>query len=110
MSIDKEKGTSTTQGVPGKLDLTYESLLKLDPNSLSDKSEEELVALIAESKASLRVLADTQRAIGVLNRTIGLAIKAKRVARVKNDPKTRKVVLTVEEYEKLKSDSKSTGK
>lgn len=71
-------------------------------NSTSDLSEAELISLLKELKLSLQALALSQRLLGDLHRRSGKALKAVREERVKINPKSRKIVLTVDEYEKLK--------
>lgn len=92
------------QGVTDVNDwMKIQSHLDLKAKSITDLSEKDLVLLLADLKVSLKTIAKAQREIGGLKRVAGQAVKAARKARVKSQPLSRKVVLTVEEYEHLKS-------
>lgn len=89
--------------------LQAKSHSELSLSSLSDLSEKELSSLLGELKVSLQVIAKAQRKVGSLSKSVGMLIKTSRQARVKRNPSSRKVVLSIEEYERLKELSGSSS-
>lgn len=110
MNNSNKEADFPTQKVTSKSRwLKAKSHSELSPSSLSDKSEKELGSLLGELKVSLQIIAKAQQDVGSLSKAVGRLIKAARQARVKRNPSSRKVVLSVEEYERLKELSGSSS-